>query len=393
MGRTHWSLLTVLVCLLTLSVGLLLKERCPRQQNVTYPPLCYSDIRVLYEVRGLDEGVLPYLDFPDGGSYASPGFFEYPVGTGVVATATAAIVQSARDFQRVNMLLLAAVAVVCAVALARLVGLAAFRWSAAPVLALYAFNNWDLLAVGCVVAGCFAWSRHRWGWAGTWFGIGAAVKLFPILFLAPLILERVCARDHRGALRAAIAGTAAVVVPNAAVALTNHAGWAATYRFHSERGVDLGSIWSSLLPNSTSVHAVNLLTGVAQLASGIVIHAVGLRRERRDGTFPFLQVSSALVAAFLLWSKVSSPQYALWLLPSLVLLRVRMRWWAAWNVVGIFVYMVAFGVGLGVYQPEDAPSANETSSVVRGAVLVALLIVFLRANGADERSVHGATET
>ena len=387
-GRTHASLLTVLVCVMTLSLGVLLKERCPRQQNLTYPPLCYSDIRGLYEVRGLDRGVLPYLDFPKGGSYASPGFFEYPVGTGVVAAATAATVESARAYLRLNVMLLAAIAIVSAIALARLVGPAALRWSAAPILALYAFNNWDLLAVGCVVAGCFAWSRRRWGWAGTWFGLGAAVKLFPVLFLAPLIIERVCSGDRRGAARAAIGGIAAVVVPNAAVALSNRAGWAATYRFHSDRGFDVGSVWSSILPDTTSVHTVNLVTGVVLLASGALILAVGLWRLRRDGAFPFLQVSSALVAAFLLLSKVSSPQYALWLLPSLVLLRIGMGWWVAWNVVGIAVYAVAFGVGLGPYEPEHALSANETAAVVRGVVLAGLVIVFLRADRAERGAVY-----
>lgn len=131
--------------------------------------------------RGLDIGVLPYLDFPAGGSYQDPGFLEYPVVTGAFITALSAISDSAADFLRVNAALLGAVALLSAAVLRWLAGWLVMRWAAAPILALYAFNNWDLLAVGCVVAGCFMQARWRAGWGRALVRLGDGSQALPSL--------------------------------------------------------------------------------------------------------------------------------------------------------------------------------------------------------------------
>ena len=52
-----------------------------------------------------------------------------------------------------------------------------------------------------------------------------------------------------------------------------------------------------------------------------------------------MQVCAAVLVAFLLLNKVSSPQYTLWLLPFLALLRVHWAWWAAFTVADALVYV------------------------------------------------------
>ena len=103
----------------------------------------------------------------------------------------------------------------------------------------------------------------------------------------------------------------------------------------------------------------------------------------REGAYPFLPVAGALVAVFLLWSKVASPQYTLWLLPVLVLLPIGVQWWFAWAAVGVLVYAVSFGVGLDGYEAETAPSAIKAAALTRAVVLAALVFVFLRARAPD----------
>lgn len=369
----------LVVCLVTLISGYALKAICPPQDASTYPTLCYTDVTALYGARGLDIGVLPYLDFPAEGSYQDPGFLEYPVVTGAFIAALSAISDSAADFLRVNALLLGAVALLSAAALRRLAGWLVMRWAAAPILALYAFNNWDLLAVGCVVAGCFMQARARAGWAGLWFGLGMAAKLYPVFFLAPLLVERLWAGDSRGAARAVAGGMAAFLLPNLLLALANPAGWWATYSFHSARGADLGSLWGVLLPVETGTATVNVLSALTMLIGGASVLGIGWWRAVREQAYPFVPVASALVIVFLLTSKVASPQYALWLLPSLVLLQLRLRWWVAWNAVGVLVYLVSFGVGLAGYRYDMAPDGIAVAAVARALVLGGLLVVVLRA--------------
>jgi hypothetical protein len=99
-----------------------------------------------------------------------------------------------------------------------------------------------------------------------------------------------------------------------------------------------------------------------------------------------VQVSAAMLAGFLLLHKVHSPQYALWLVPFFVLLRIRWGWVAAYLVadvaigLGIFrlFYVVRSGAG------SDVLNGLAAQAVIvgvwgRAALLVALFGVFLAA--------------
>ena len=59
--------------------------------------------------------------------------------------------------------------------------------AASPMVALAAFINWDMLAVGCVAGALWAWSTRRPIWAGVFIGLGAATKLYPLFLLGPLL--------------------------------------------------------------------------------------------------------------------------------------------------------------------------------------------------------------
>jgi uncharacterized membrane protein len=358
--------------LVTLVAGFALKADCGEGPERSYPPPCYSDLIGIHESRSLGTGILPFLDFPDGGTFDDPGFLEYPVGTGAAILLAAAVTDTRDAFFLANVVILSLAAIAVAVLLVRMAGWRALGWAAAPILALYAFHNWDVLAVACAVAGCYLHQRGRSGWAGAWFGLGAAVKLYPILFLGPLVLERLWASDRQGAIRAALAGSAGLLLPNLALVMVNADAWWATYAFHSVREADLGSIWSLLLPTDASARMVNVVSGAVLVLTALGILAVGWWRARREGTFPMLAVASGLIVAFLLWSKVASPQYALWLLPSLVLLNASFGWWAAWNVLALFVYGISFGVGIAGYEPAMAPALIGTAAAIRAVVLVAI---------------------
>jgi uncharacterized membrane protein len=380
-GDRHAGFWILGACVATLLAGYLLKANCDYIRGRTYPPPCYSDLVGIYEGRGLASGALPYVDFPAGGSYRDPGFLEYPVGIGALVLAAAITTDSRESFVLVNALGIAIAGLIAAFLLVRMAGWRALRWALAPALVIYAFLNWDLLAVVCTVAGCFMLQRGRIARAGAWFGLGAAVKLYPVLFLVPLVLERIWSRDIRGAVIAVLAGVSAFVVPNLALAAVNADAWWATYAFHSARGADLGSTWSLLVPDA-STRLVNLLSTAALALSGTAVLLVAWGRARREGDFPTLAVGSALVVAFLLWSKVASPQYALWVLPSFVFLSVSIWWWVGWNGLAILIYAVSFGVGYAGYEPGMAPILIKGAALVRALFLMAVGIALVNARGA-----------
>ena len=93
-----------------------------------------------------------------------------------------------------------------------------------------------------------------------------------------------------------------------------------------------------------------------------------------------------MVCGYLLFNKVHSPQFALWLLPFFVLLRIRAGW-----ILAYFVADAAIGIGFFRWQflinsgaPDSAYDALSPQLVLigvwgRAALLVALFVVFLRA--------------
>jgi hypothetical protein len=84
-----------------------------------------------------------------------------------------------------------------------------------------------------------------------------------------------------------------------------------------------------------------------------------------------------LLTGFLLVSKVHSPQYALWLVPLFVLVRVHFGWYALFVAGNVLMYAAIFGVSVWSSEARDV---LVTWSVWARAVTFLLLVnAFLRA--------------
>lgn len=376
------------VCAVVLVAGYALKAQCSyiEWDGAQFGRLCYNDIQPLYGVRGIASGVFPYLHGDLEGTQLRNGAIEYPVLTGLFMWVTGRLASDWRSYLGVSALLLAPFALVTAYLLARMVGARALLWGAAPALGLYAFHNWDLLVVAFSVAGMWLWYRQKPVWAGVCFGVGAAFKLYPILFLIPLVLERWSAGDRRGALYAGAAGGGVAALINLPFAMLNFSGWWATYKFHELRTADFNTFWhwgfGSLASDPSLLNAV---TGGLTAAFLLIAVVLGLRRSNQEGQFPFVQVCGALLAAFMLWGKVHSPQYALWILPFFALLRVGLAWWIAYSVADLLVYVGIFRWFYDFAASQDLESMTLAKGVLivgvwgRAALLLALFFVFLSA--------------
>jgi uncharacterized membrane protein len=344
---------------------------------------------------------VPYVHGMLRGGELRNGAIEYPVLTGVFMYASAhlgllpfvsrANSSNSNEYLYDSALLLAPFALLSAYLLTLMAGRRALLWAVAPALVLYAFHNWDLLAVAASVGGFWCWHRERPGWAAFWFGIGGALKLYPFIFLAPLILERVSERDRKGAGKALLAGVVAPALINLPFILIDRSGWFATYAFHELRWADYNSIWAwfsgarfvGLVMPSFSVAMINTLSAGLTGAFMLMALLFGGLQARREGTYPFLQVCGAMLAAFLLWNKVHSPQYALWILPFFVLLDVRIRWWIAYTVADLAVYIGIFRWFFDfVYKNNDFTWAKRLLIAgvwSRALLLLALFAIFLLA--------------
>ncbi len=361
--------------------------------------LCHSDVRALYSLRGMDRDLFPYVNGrllvsldpgPPARSVLRPvdGANEYPVLVGLLMWLPSPVVSGPDGYLAVSALLLAPFGIVAALLLAKMTGPRAILFAAAPTLALYAFHNWDLPAVLATTAAVWWWWRDRPILSAVALGLGGALKLYPLLLLVPLALDRRDRAGTREALRAAGAGIATFAAVNLPILVADPPGWAVTYRFQTLRPPNYDSLWGALSGTFRLGPAtVNLLSTVLVLVCLGAVLAAAEWRRRREGVYPFLQTTGALIAAFLVGSKVHSPQYALWLLPWFALLGVRLRWWVLFVAANLVLYVAIFGVSV------DSPSARDaivTGSVWVRTVLFALLAgVFLGSSSALEPRACG----
>jgi uncharacterized membrane protein len=425
-----WAGLVVLIllCGATLVLGFLNKDRCTgptydqfgRSVDMTLRgerDVCYSDIQYLWLGRDIDKHVFPYIH---GGIDAAGdllgGSVEYPVLTGLLIWLGAMFAHNDHQFLIDSALLLTPFALLTAWMLGKLTRWRALLWTIGSPLVLYAFHNWDLAVVGCAVGAVFV--VHR-GWgrrgadrpllrravvAAVLLGLGFAFKLYPAIFTVPLMLYVAtggpAGRDLpagkrwnvRGALVVALTVIGTAVAVNLPFMLLGFRGWAASFTFQELRNVDIttNSVWFwgfrpfSDPGNIRFQTMVDILSPALILVAFVAACLLGWRRYRREGTYPWIAVSAAMLCGFLLFHKVDSPQYALWLVPMFALMRVRAVWIVLYYLadlamgIGIFryFYAITFFKPYGIY---DGFAAQATAIGVwgRAALLAVLFFAFL----------------
>jgi uncharacterized membrane protein len=249
----------------------------------------------------------------------------------------------------------------------------AAMFAVAPALLLTATVNWDLLAIALAVGGIYAWSRRYPTAAGILLGLGAAAKLWPGFLLVPLLLLGLRTGHNRPvwtAVQAAVVSWLAVNVPVALADLIANRSvdnWLRFMRLNTERPIDWGTFWyvgqyldRNLLGGQGPFQwlganvdpQLNWLTyslfGLACLGIGWL--ALAAPRRPRLAALAFL-----IVAAFLLFSKVWSQQFVLWLVPLAVLARPRWGAFLAWQVAEVAYFFAFYGQLIRAVPEADRP--------------------------------------
>lgn len=354
----------------TLVVGYLTKQLC-FAMGMADSFYCYSDYGGLYYSRELAGGRFPY----------GPPALEYPSGLGLVVWMASSMTSSALGFVRANMWIAAMASVVTVWILARHVGQRALLFAAAPTLALYAFLNWDLVAVVFAVASIAAFVRGRYGAAGALVGIGAAIKVFPGLLLVPMLADRWRTNDRKGAGRLLGISAAVLVLLNAPVAWASFDGWAHFFRFNSTRPVDWGTLWSAGCHwlGSGLCGDIPLLNGFA-LGTFLALSAltwIVVTRSAPD--IPRWQLGLPLTVIFFLTNKVYSPQYSLWILPWFALALPSLPLFLAYEAIDIGIYVTTFAWQQRLTGSGGLPLwPLHVFLVLRAAVLVAMIVALTR---------------
>jgi Glycosyltransferase family 87 len=256
-------------------------------------------------------------------------------------------------------------------------------------LMLSRFDLWAAaLTVGSVAA--LLWERRRT--SAIVLGAAIATKLFPAV-LVPIGLAWVWRREGRraalGWLAGVVAVCAAVFLPFAAVAPS---GLWHSFSVQLDRPLQLESLGGAVLIaahhlfgtrlhvfstvsqnlSGTGAHAAAVLSSAAQIVAVVAAWLLYLRgpatRER------LALYAAAAVTAFVAFGKVLSPQYMIWLIPLVPLVRARLA--QAVLVVVLVMTQVEFPARYWELADDLRPSISWLV-LARDLVLVALFLLLV----------------
>lgn len=289
------------------------------QLVVNYRTGLISDLRSLYWSHRLARDPVPYVDVR----------IEYPVMIGLFMTAAAAVTHGVMEYLRVSSVALWACAVGTVCALWGASRRAAWSFALSPLLLVFSLLNWDLLAILFMAVGWLAWTRDRYAIAAACLTLGVFTKLYPIFLLAfcfaALVRRRADgAADDRDLIRfAGVAVLTAAVVNVPFIVLAFH-NWTYFWTFNSGRTehADLLS-WLGLLQHhpASTANAVLVVVTVAAGTAGLV--AVWRRASPAH-------VAAVVFFVYMLFQKVNSPQYTLWLVAFAAIDE-----WDPWTIVAL----------------------------------------------------------
>jgi uncharacterized membrane protein len=382
----------MVLTLFTLLLGFAQKSPCINGQwtgDKQYTHFCYSDVVPLWTDERLDVGAVPYRDTA----------VEYPVLTGGLMWLAAdftrgvhALVGSWTElivFVVITTVLLSICGLVVTTATAhtargRPYDAAIFALS--PLLVFHAFSNWDLLAMALTSGALWAWARERPVLAGALIGLGTAAKLYPVFLLVAIWILAVRTRRYsetRWATASAVLAWCAVNLP---VAFAYHRGWWEFYKFSIDRPTERSTFWAmvkTLLNGSLSVQDApywvppSIAVALAFAAAMLLVVVLGLAAPVRPrlGQLAFLAV-----LAFLISTKVWSPQYSLWLVPLIALARPRWRLTLVWQFSEVAVWLATLTLLLGFDAPNHSISYGWLMLllVVRDVLLIAIAALVVR---------------
>jgi uncharacterized membrane protein len=141
------------------------------------------------------------------------------------------------------------------------------------------------------------------------------------------------------------------------LALAYHRGWWEFYRFSIDRPTERSTFWAMgrtlakrALSNNDAPYWVppGIAVALALIGALALVTFLGLRAPVRPR---LAQLAFLCVLAFVLTTKVWSPQYSLWLVPLLALARPRWRLNLVWQFSEVLVWILTLTLLLGFDEP------------------------------------------
>jgi uncharacterized membrane protein len=233
-------------------------------------------------------------------------------------------------------------------------------WAFTSSFFLFSYYNWDIVAVMFSILAIYHYYKNNDIIATIFVGLGCATKLYPALFILPIILNRRCF----DAIKIITVFIATLFVTNIYFIIRNFNGWYYFYQFNNLRKPNPDSIWGiviRLFPNMT-VKSINLISLIFFLVTYITLCLL----FRKKG---FILLFFAITMLFIIFNKVFSPQYIIWILPFLVIYSIPVLQFKLLELSNLIVLFMIVGYIL--------LSVNVTSYLILDSLILIRHIIFI----------------
>jgi uncharacterized membrane protein len=269
-----------------------------------YIHACYSDLPSLFSARALDKNQWPYS--------SDTNAVEYPVLTGMVMFATAALVDSPIAYFNLNAFFLALLFIALVLLVRKIKPEFGYLLAVAPAMLASLFINWDLWAIITMMLAIYWFDRKADLYSALAIGISISTKFLPIFLLLPIAFIMWRQNRVKELFKYFVTTIGIWVLINLPFIATTPTGWWRFYKLNIERSADWGSLWLALnqlgigLTNLNYLAILLLLIGM----TSIIVFLFELKSTPTLASVAFIVLATVMVV-----SKVYSPQYVLWLTP------------------------------------------------------------------------------
>jgi len=204
---------------------------------------------------------------------------------------------------------------------------------AVPFMRYFYLQRYDVFPALISVASIWLFARGRYCWSGVTLAVGIGMKLYPAVFLPILLVLAVQRRKSRPFLVGLVAGIAPLVLSSL------FAPWWRFMSYHAERGLQVESLYSSILwmthhfgvtnPKWTGGHGCMELHGPAAdallpwaklcfagtVSISVFVACLAAKRSWQLSASGIARLLLLPLLGFVAFNQVLSPQYMIWLLP------------------------------------------------------------------------------
>jgi hypothetical protein len=265
-------------------------------------------------------------------------------------------------------------------------------WSCAPQLLLFGGANVDTLPVLFLVAATAAVVARRAVTAGVAVGLGAAAKVFPIVALPPLALG-LWRRSRRDAIYAVVAALVVLAVVDGPALFARYSLLSFGVGAYVSQPWNPDSIWlpvSLALGAIAGAQAAERIIVAGSFVGAVATYALLVLRPALRGADP-ARLCWIAVVVLLLWTRLYSVQYSIWLLPVFALFVPRAAPFALMTAGDILVYLAVFGTAAAGLQLGDAAAYPFVVAMIAGVAVrhAALAIVLIAARRPASAALAG----